>query len=132
MVRQRPARSPTTWWPPEFQKFRDGGIFPKGVARFWDPRDDGWQCSTEHGTGSHRDIGWVLVGSQCARGSEGMLVAAVVLRCLFGVGIILDSSRHPMLAMGLGTWGACGLGFENSSGSGNLSIACCGINGGLA
>ncbi|KAF3438206.1 hypothetical protein FNV43_RR20966 [Rhamnella rubrinervis] len=34
--------------------------------------------------------------------------------------------------MGLGTWGACGLGFENSSVLlGNLSIACCGINGGL-
>ncbi|KAF3438214.1 hypothetical protein FNV43_RR20975 [Rhamnella rubrinervis] len=62
-----------------------------------------------------------------------MLVAAVVLRCLLVLGIILGSpSGRHLYAMGLGTWGACGLGFENSYVLlGNLSIACCGINGGL-
>ncbi|KAF3438747.1 hypothetical protein FNV43_RR21511 [Rhamnella rubrinervis] len=52
----RPAADAANGGRPEFQKFRDGGIFPKGVAVLGSSCDDGWQCSTEHGTGSHRDI----------------------------------------------------------------------------
>ncbi|KAF3438146.1 hypothetical protein FNV43_RR20902 [Rhamnella rubrinervis] len=132
---------------------------------FWDPRDDGWQCSTEHGTGSHRYIG---VGLR-----PGLNVLGVAAGCwprwcyaaCSGVGIILTfeapygwslcracdmhcfqdvlpnqilgngrdtaMNLHPSQRWVLG-WGACGLGFENSSVLlGNLSGGC-GINGGSA
>ncbi|KAF3438139.1 hypothetical protein FNV43_RR20895 [Rhamnella rubrinervis] len=94
MVRQRRPPPARHGGPPEFQKFRDGGIFPKGVARFWDPSCDGWQCSTEHGTGSPP--------YRCGSGSglnvlgvAGDASCAVVLRCLFGVGIILELFEAP-------------------------------------
>ncbi|KAF3456970.1 hypothetical protein FNV43_RR01626 [Rhamnella rubrinervis] len=71
---------------PEFQKFRDGGIFPKGVAGFGilammvgNVRPSMAREATAIWCGF-----WS--GSQCARGSEGMLVA-VVLRCLFCWGL---------------------------------------------
>ncbi|KAF3438753.1 hypothetical protein FNV43_RR21517 [Rhamnella rubrinervis] len=125
MVRQRSAPpGRRQWWAAAgIPKIPRRWNFPKGSrAVLGSSCDDGWQCSTEHGTGSHRHIGVGSVGSQCARGSEGMLVA----RWCYAVCSVLGLSSILRGTLCDGSWdmGCFGLGFENSSVLlGNLSIA---------
>ncbi|KAF3438210.1 hypothetical protein FNV43_RR20970 [Rhamnella rubrinervis] len=81
--------------PRGIQKFGGGGIFPKGVA-VWDPHAM-MVGNVRPGIARKRQRYrvWVgLWGLECAWGSEGMLVAAVVLVACWCWGLSSGARHH--------------------------------------